>query len=416
MQNPTYTTLLDNTSDELETKLYDEDISTDDLINYMSNAFRSFSDALNVFLINYTDYSGDLSSINERTKYIYAKYQSIGYSINHANIKNWLSGKTPAYTEESKDKMYALCFALDFSLDDTKEFFQKVYFERCFDCHNISESVYYYCIKNHLSYKQAVDIISKISNTSDVNSNNDNLSSTVLYTNIIQQKIDSINTDEELISYINNNSHSFSINHTSAKDTYYDLLSDVQGTREDAKYIEENPKCINDYSNNRPIKALTVLEYYKYNTETNPQLQIYSDEFMINQILDNREHEKNIPKNINLPPQLKSSFPNRHVINDIKLGFEGKKTLKNDSLRKTIILLFFYKYWCEQELGINPIAIYEREETFIAEINDCITSCGFQSLYLGNPYDWIFIFSSKCENPLDEFRNIYKSLLDYEVE
>lgn len=407
-----YTTLLEKKQKHLS----EHNISSDDLLKYMSEAFRSFSDAINVFLIKNTDYSGDISSVKERTDYLYSKYNSIGYMINPANIKNWLSGKAPAYTSESREKMYALCFALNFDLDTTKEFFQKVYFDRCFDCHNIQEAIYYYCMKNSLSYSNAKNLIEQANNMSNSKIAS-RASQTILYTHIIQQKIDSIHKDDELLSYIQNNSDSFNIIHASAKKQFYSLIDNLLATRSDADYIAANPQSVKDYSNNRPIKALTTLEYYKYNTEDNPLLQIYSDEFMINQILDNREHERALSKNISLPTTLKSSFPNRHVINDIRLGFDGKKKLKNDALRKTIILLFFYQFWCEQDLNINPIDDEEeRKETFGIEINDCLTSCGYEPLYIGNPYDWIFIYSAKCDLPLDTFRDIYSSLIYYEVE
>ncbi len=414
MLDLTYTKKLSQKSEELEMLLYDEDITPNDLINYMAKAFRSFSDAINYFLSKYTDFSGNLSSIDDRTDYIYSKYSEIGYSINPANIKNWLSGKAPAYTSNSKEKIYALCFALNFDIITTREFFQKVYFDRCFDCHNITEAIYYYCLKNNLPYSHTVELLSQSKDIIQLEENNKE-SKTVLYTQVIQQKIDSFESDHEFLAYIKENSDSLNFSRTSAKKIFFDLLSSIQGTREDAKLIASNPHVINDFSNDRPIKSLTVLEYYKYNTEDNPLLQIYSDEFMINQILDNRQHEKKIPKSIVLPAALKSSFPSKHVLNDIRLGFEGRKIFKNDALRKTIIMLFFYKYWCEQNLNINPVDYELRYSTFIEEMNDCITTCGFEPLYIGNPYDWIFIFSSKCEFPLDTFRSIYASLVEYEA-
>ena len=90
-------------------------------------------------------------------------------------------------------------------------------------------------------------------------------------------------------------------------------------------------------------------------------------------------------KSLKLPNSLKSNFPSRHTLNDLHLYFfEGSKPVKNDELRKTIILLFFYKFWCEQFLEINKV----------------------------NPFDLLFIFSARCENPLSAFRDIYASLVD----
>ena len=240
------------------------------------------------------------------------------------------------------------------------------------------------------------------------------MTSNILYTQAIQQRIDNITSDEELLNYLKDNTAGFKSKKASAKKIFFDLLSALQGTRNDADLIQSNPNVVYDYSNSRPIKALTVLEYYKYNTESNPLLKIYSDEFFINQILDNLQHEKSIGKDFQLPSALKSSFPSKHVINDLRLGFENKKPFKNDALRKTIIILFFYKYWCEQELNISLIKENFRYSTFIAEMDNYLNACGFEPLYIGNPYDWIFIFSSKCTvpSPLDTFRDIYEALIN----
>ena len=41
-------------------------------------------------------------------------------------------------------------------------------------------------------------------------------------------------------------------------------------------------------------------------------------------------------------------------------------------------------------------------------INNDLMDSGYDTLYLGNPYDWLFIFSSKSEDPLFTFRCIYE--------
>lgn len=413
MPDYTYTTLLNNDVEDLEMKLYDEDISSDDLIDYISVTFRSFSDALNVFLTKYTDYSGSLDSVDERKAYIVNKYETINYDINPAVVKRWLTKAAPGYTSDSKEKMYALCFALNFNVTITKEFFQKVYFDRCFDCHNVDEAIYYYCMNNNLPYSQAVDLINEYYNRLSIQSQIDSDNGEqIVYTRVIQQRIETIHDNAELVNYlISNIGASGGKTKITAKETFYHLLDNILGTREEAELIKNNPRCVYDYSSTRPIKSLATLEYYKNTIEPDPLLRIYSDGFLITQILETGAHEESFTSRVYLPALLKSSFPDRHVLNDLRLYFEkGSKTVKNDAVRKTILLLFFYKFWCEQYLEINPVELELQSTVFLDEINDCITECGFESLYLGNPYDWIFIFASKCEDPLNTLRDIYSSL------
>ena len=37
-------------------------------------------------------------------------------------------------------------------------------------------------------------------------------------------------------------------------------------------------------------------------------------------------------------------------------------------------------------------------------MNSLLLEAGFQELYLGNPYDWIFLWCMNDEEPLDTFR------------
>ena len=39
-------------------------------------------------------------------------------------------------------------------------------------------------------------------------------------------------------------------------------------------------------------------------------------------------------------------------------------------------------------------------------MDDILTSCGMGPLYIGNPYDWLFLFCIKSNQPLNTFRGI----------
>ena len=50
------------------------------------------------------------------------------------------------------------------------------------------------------------------------------------------------------------------------------------------------------------------------------------------------------------------------------------------------------------------------DERFINNLNRQLLEAGYQELYLGNPYDWIFLYCSKSEEPLITFREFIHEL------
>ena len=55
------------------------------------------------------------------------------------------------------------------------------------------------------------------------------------------------------------------------------------------------------------------------------------------------------------------------------------------------------------------------DERFISDINKMLLEVGYLELYLGNPYDWIFLYCSKSQEPLTVFREfIHEMYLENE--
>ena len=63
------------------------------------------------------------------------------------------------------------------------------------------------------------------------------------------------------------------------------------------------------------------------------------------------------------------------------------------ALRKDVILLYFYDYWVSDFLDGRNAGDYDG---FTTGINDVLFDCGFSPLYVGNPYDWLFLYCSAC--------------------
>lgn len=56
----------------------------------------------------------------------------------------------------------------------------------------------------------------------------------------------------------------------------------------------------------------------------------------------------------------------------------------------------------------------DRYAEFLHQTNRDLSSCGFQGLYLANPYDCLLAYMTTCSEPLTAFRNLWAVYLDYQ--
>ena len=56
----------------------------------------------------------------------------------------------------------------------------------------------------------------------------------------------------------------------------------------------------------------------------------------------------------------------------------------------------------------------ERYADFLIQTNRDLTACGFQGLYLADPYDCMLAYLTTCSEPLTAFRNLWAVYLDYQ--
>ena len=45
-------------------------------------------------------------------------------------------------------------------------------------------------------------------------------------------------------------------------------------------------------------------------------------------------------------------------------------------------------------------------------MNAVLNECGFSELYMGNPFDWMFLYCTLEDNPLDTFRGLLAEALE----
>ena len=102
-------------------------------------------------------------------------------------------------------------------------------------------------------------------------------------------------------------------------------------------------------------------------------------------------------------PLVRKSFPDRQGLEAII----SRNWQSDEVVRKTMILLAFYRFWAElflkgsdSEYAAKP----NDAQRCIASVNRLLLDTSYPELYEGNPYDWIFLYASQDAYPMDAFR------------
>ena len=144
----------------LSTKGYDispEDENYKQELLDVVKSFRTFDAALDEFIVQ-KGYSGDIAEVDAKVKFIKEEFDKAGIPIETRILRGWFQKHTQVDKREIAIKF---CFAFQLTLEETQDFFRRVYLQRDLDCHNIQEAIYYYCICHHLTYSEAQALIAK---------------------------------------------------------------------------------------------------------------------------------------------------------------------------------------------------------------------------------------------------------------
>lgn len=370
-------------------------------LNDPSN-FRSFSEGLTELIQKY-GYNGAADDAVAKTNYILSKLSDINVTISKSTVKDWFCDKRrPALVSNSRTIMFQLCFAITASFDDVKWFFSHVYFDRNFNCHTIEEAVYYYCFINNLSYADAcrfIQIINSYPESKDMPGD--------AYTSEIKDRITLFSNDTEFLDFFKKNKNIFHKWNKTALLYINQLLSSIRGSKNDKN-------AINAYKNGNFNYDITgcglVIQEYLHNYKNNKRVNyiygqnIASIDFMLEQIINTN---KGISKETIIPAIVKVNFPSKKTFSDILTNAETSTSY--DSIRKCLVLLKFYHFFISLEL--NPGIIEDDIYTiYCDETNDILYSCGYEELFPGNPYDWLFLWSAAQKKPLTALRNAVDTL------
>lgn len=433
----TYTRLVQSKVDEIKNENYsspdfihDLGDNTEELEKLVNEFNRPFSEGLTL-LLKYSSYDGNLNDLEEKRAFIRMKLKSIGASKDEKTIFNWLKGVTePDANEKTRDRIYRLCFALSVSTDVVNWFFNHVYFQRSFNCHRIEEAVYYYCFNHNYSYEHAQQLISEIQTFPEQEVPDPDA---VFYTTEIQQQLDYCCTDEDLKRYFRTNKWTFQENQANQRTqkVLCVLLEKIQGKETDRVIAEKIKEKKITYVEDREIadcgliiQEVLSLDEPHLNIEDESDSHsllncllrgndISSTSIMLKCIYGKLGSEEDIrTKKIHLPAKGRENFPSEKVFSDLRLQKEELYASKNyDAIRKCLILLTFYQFWCEYKLDFSKFPDDNKElyDMYESGTNDYLTECGYDILNPVNSYDRLFMLCSGSATPLETFRNFLSS-------
>ena len=125
-----------------------------------------------------------------------------------------------------------------------------------------------------------------------------------------------------------------------------------------------------------------------------------------------------VTKDATLPDIVKLNFPSKKTFSKILNRSQSETSTSYDSIRKCLILLKFYHFWVTLELMVDsgnaaedPQSDYaDYFDDFCEEMAQLLEECGYEELYERNPYDWIFLWASTTEHPLESFRGVMRAI------
>lgn len=388
-----YTELLTAQAEELSL----ESEEFEDALLKIATLFRGFGEALTDFMVDH-GYCGDLDDAPGKTAFLREQFKASNVTLPR-DFKAWFRPDAKI----SRKTAFQVCFAFNLDVEETNEFFRCVQFERGFDCHTVLEAVYYFCIRNGLSYSEAEEIMKDIS----VPPKGSSLpGGDLLYTGTIMDCINGISDKEQLVQYITDNIENFKYNNATAIKYIQELWAAI--AKPDGLAVQEAHLIDkSDYHTDIWEPEQSVIAGSKASTWTifsqiiglaDFQEQKYAKEY-------DRSLGSVLSENKLMPLKADYCFPSRQNIDKL-VG--GKMVGDDEIIRKMLIFLVFYTYWakfiiCKNgELDLLSAADSER---CLATINARLLDSGYPELYAGNPYDWLFLWALHDEkNPLFAFR------------
>ena len=407
-------------TDYFEKKTY-EILQEEDYVSELKKVmgeFRSFDEALDRFIQQH-GYHGDIEDIDAKTRFISEKCIWAGVPVPR-NLKKWY---TEGIRMERNSKVpFQLCFAFGLNADEANDFLHRICLARGIDCHLSEEAVFYYALQKELTYSEAEEIQQRVNHRKPDKMEDAEL----LYTDLIEDEIDRIDTVDELIEYLNENEEKFSYNNATACEAIQILWEEIAGTdtqkglakkEREAGYLlfDREEAAQRKYEAEKGRKKRKRMEDSIW--ETYLQILGIAGNY-VSDCYQGRSLKQILKGNELIHPLAEAAFPDRDGLNKILHGVH----VSYERIRKLLILLTFYKYYVKRlirQQQEETVSDQDDAQRCISYINSNLTRSNYMILYPGNPYDFLILMAIRTEDPLFMFREymheVYFSKVDLDA-
>ncbi|MGN0682527.1 MAG: hypothetical protein ACI4JY_02525 [Oscillospiraceae bacterium] len=403
-----YTDFVNHEITECDFNPFELDINATLEILNSKTYFRPFSEGLTM-LLSETFSSEEMSSTQQKADLLYTALRNIGSDIAPDTVLTWLNDQH----RPERSAFIEICFALHLNLEQCKRAFSHVYFDRCFNCHNKKELIYYYCIKHNLSQQTANELIEEFKTDNHFDAPNKD----AVYTSYIRKEVDSLESMDMLRKYLAEHEWYFSSCNIKAKEYISSIIENLRGSDYDKAYVAALRKYKNQRANHKMAEqpddllehCSLTLRWLKQNSvsdetflESLKSAQLTSDSFIFRTFLDGTD---GIKKNADILEYVRKNFPSKQRLYSI---LNNDESTQYDSVRRSLILFHFIEFWSKIEIGMSPeMSDMDLDRRFIIycdNINAILNDCDYEQLYAGSPFDWLVMFLSKHEKPIEELK------------
>jgi len=252
-----------------------------------------------------------------------------------------------------------------------------------------------YCIKHGKPLAIAKQLIEKANDLIK----SEAMAEQTIHTHILAEKVENDISESDLLDLISEHPHNFSLSNKTAKEVRQMLLNELTGSAEKPG-IARREHDVSHMHYNDAVADKDDKDIFKGQDRTSVDFllrTIKGMEFVNKKNDTNQSIRDIIPRK-----EIYNQFPDKQSL--------SMKDPSSYALRKDIILLYFYKYWANDYLSDKKTG---NLDGFRDELNDVLFECGFSLLYVGNPYDWLFLYCASCatgdSTPIDLFRDLFYS-------
>ncbi len=274
-------------------------------------------------------------------------------------VQEWIKGTTPGITNRRNN--YELCCALEMDFRETAVFFQKHFLTMPFNAKSVTDAVFMYCLYHGKPYSAAAEMLEMAKGF--VTQENAHTSTSQIISVILAE-----DDDEKFLRYLSE--------HCYGNEQQFRLAREIIGSeldilREWLKRYESDRILSPERLGSMTIEALLGEKYQGSGRKI---------------------------KDSGLPKRFTESLPN-----DVTLGrITSGEAASYDLLRKTLMLLKFYNFYCEADNSENDkYAIGSNLMDFCDELNGVLISCGFAQLYVRHPFDCLLMWCANSVDPID---------------